>query len=163
MLIGLIILLTLGVFIGNLQTRYLVTRGKPEQELAKQLGPRYGEMLSYNWLELPAGVKVVKVNFYEKEFQRLPVFNGSNENDTFEKIIDSVDFVYDARQSNPKYLFTLGGNCQAVSLYLRDTFEKNGFSAGLVVDDGLDHMYDWVKVGNKKYKVDLVKKIVEEI
>lgn len=142
----------------------VLVRGDVEQRLSSSMGESYGKVLGYSWIDLPFSYKLVKLDEYEFGKLDVPVVDLPDQRDKFSAIIDKFsNFDYVGSQSDPRLLFTAGGNCQAVSLYLYETFKANGFEAGLGLDLGRDHMYDWVIVNNQKYKVDLVNKVVEAI
>jgi hypothetical protein len=138
----------------------ILVHGNVEKELADRKGEDFGKVLSYQWVELGGDWNLVKLKYYEP-VKNAPIFSIKDERDKFEKIIDSSKFSYKAAQSDPNLLFSAGGNCQAVSLYLYDTFKKNKLKTGLGLDLGIDHMYTWVIVNGIKYKVDLVNNVVE--
>lgn len=153
----------LGVFVlGSNLLNIKIVHGDVETTLQKNLGEDFGKVLSYEWVELFSDLKIVKLEEYSIPQSDIPVVDSSDEKKGFEEIVDKViGYRYDASQSDPNKLFTEGGNCQAVSLYLYDTFAKNGYDVGLVLEPG--HMYNWVKVDGKMWKVDLVKNKVEAI
>jgi hypothetical protein len=142
--------------------KILLVRGNAEEQLSSRMGERFGFILSYSWIDLFSGYKIVIPEKYILDNSKIAVIAGANEKEKFSEILIKFSkFKYLDYQSDPNKLFTEGGNCQAIALYLMETFNKNGFENGLILEP--DHMHNWVKVGGIKYKVDLVRKTVEEV
>lgn len=138
---------------------YVNHNESPDIVLEKHLGESFGEVLSYDWLDM-GPLTVYFLHDYNLSPKNLPVINNISESEKFSAILDYfTTTTYIEDQSDPSKLLSVGGNCQAFSLFLRDTFKVNGLEAGLVLQP--NHMYNWVVVEGVKYKVDVVDKIVE--
>lgn len=135
----------------------MLITGDVEKEVSQRLGEKFGEVMDYSWVEL-GGMKFVKLSYYTGT--NSPIVYEGEPSERFKSIIDNVNsFHYRVDQPDPNKLGE-GGNCQALSLYLRDTLEANGIKSGLVLDKGIDHMYVWAEIDGVKYNVDMVDKTV---
>lgn len=99
---------------------------------------------------------------YDKDFNKnLVKFNGDL-NNRFKECYDYVNkFSYTKNQPNPNKVEEEGGNCQALSLYLKYLLEFNGIYSEMTGD--LEHVYLIVDMDNSSYKVDISNKIIEEV
>lgn len=99
---------------------------------------------------------------YDKKFsENLIKFNGDL-NDRFKECYDYVNkFSYTKNQSNPNRVKEEGGNCQALSLYLKYLLEFNGIYSEMTGD--LEHVYLIVNINKSNYKIDIANKVIEEV
>lgn len=116
------------------------------------------EIYDYKYISMKSKTIVfIKKNFDEN----LPSFSGDL-NSRFMSCYDYVSkFTYVKNQSNPNKAKTEGGNCQALSLYLKYLLNKNNIDSKL--EGTKDHVYLIVSLGNSNFKVDISNKIVEEV
>jgi hypothetical protein len=137
--------------------RILFLKGKSAQEFQSSMGDKAGYVLDYSGVSLFNGYSVVFPSYANMD--RIPtksILSGSD-SEKLQQIVRAVSgFIYKADQPDPLLLYELGGNCQAVSLVLLKYFESNKMESGLVLDYGIEHMFNWVMVGEVKYYVDLV-------
>jgi hypothetical protein len=129
--------------------------------LEEKLGNSYAYVLDYNVLKIGT-IKILIPNYWDENVE-IKNYEGIEE-EIFNKIITTVSTVkYDISQNNPSEIFTLGGNCQAISLYLIKQFRGNNLDAEPVLDKGIDHMYVKVKVRDKSYFVDMVEHTIRRV
>lgn len=146
--------------LGILASKVTIAKGDPDLVLEERYGEKLGHIISYKWVELSGDYKIIIPEFYDiKDHYEI---EASTEDDAFTEVVSKfADFTYLEHQSDPNKLFSEGGNCQAVSLYVYDTFKRAGYDTGLVLEES--HMFPWVEINGVKYQVDLVKNIVKEM
>lgn len=101
------------------------------------------------------------VGAYSKIEFETPSFEG-----TEEEIVSSVfgyleKFNFSESQSNPNEIEEFGGNCQAFTLLFKKMCDEGGIEN--YVETTETHMSNLVVLNNKKYKIDVPNRILEEV
>lgn len=95
-----------------------------------------------------------RVIFYQRYSGKGTKYYFGSESDKLNSILNSMStFKYSEGQNDPSKLDTLGGNCQALTLYLCFTCKRNNISSTIEFMD--NHMYNKIYAQDYTLSVDL--------
>lgn len=139
----------------------VVAKGYSVEDLEVATGDKAAYALGYKAVGV-AGWSLALPDYVNLKDLEVPIFDPSlGDKQIFQGILDyTSDFKYVVDQADPHSLWTEGGNCQAVTLFLQKAFNENGIKTKLVLDNGISHMYLMAKIGDQVFDVDLVEKKV---
>jgi len=84
----------------------------------------------------------------------LAVDVGQSNEEKFNAVFDFLnECSYVPGEQDPHQIFEVGGDCQAFSIYLKKEMDRLRVLCGIIPRES--HMYNWVVLHNRLWKVDL--------
>lgn len=142
------------------RSNLVITRGSAFSDIEENLGQRAAYMKSVRGFEI-LGYSVSFPSYYSLKDLPVRIYHGTDKAEIVKRaIVDLQNFTYVETQSDPYNITHVGANCQAISLVLAETLNRNGVITEYVLTEGIDHMYVRATIGDEEFDIDLVNKSV---
>lgn len=142
--------------VGKVSGMIVLTNGDPNS-VERELGTKAALLKEYTGVQI-MGTMISHPVFYKPENLKVKQYHLPADGKLVDQIYrDLSQFPYDPSQSDP-FRISEGANCQAISIVLKETLERNGIPARYVLDRGLEHMYVEADLNGSKIELDLVNK-----